>query len=136
MLLEGLQRFGGGWEGDGGTMCSSRSCAFEDMKPEEREKLQTVITEVKLSHELVSHILCGVIAMENFPPQSSHRRGQVWELAACWEARSERAGLFSLEKSSSGPVVPVVCCPTPHCTHWLFLCSVGNGLKPSTAHSR
>jgi len=38
--------------------CSSRGCAFESLKPEGREKFQSVITEVNLRHKLVSHILC------------------------------------------------------------------------------
>lgn len=48
MLLEGIQHLGAGWEGGGGTIHSSRSCAFDSLRPEGREKLQTVITEAKL----------------------------------------------------------------------------------------
>lgn len=47
MLLERLHHLRGGWEGNDGTICSSRSCALDSLKPEGREKLQTVITEVK-----------------------------------------------------------------------------------------
>lgn len=68
MLLEGIQHLGAGWEGGGGTIHSSRSCAFDSLRPEGREKLQTVITEVKLRYGLISHLLCGVITTGSFPP--------------------------------------------------------------------
>lgn len=51
-----------------GTIHSSRSCAFDSLRPEGREKLQTVITEVKLRYGLISHLLCGVITTGSFPP--------------------------------------------------------------------
>lgn len=75
MLLERLQHLRGGWEGDGGTICSSRSCAVDSLKPEGREKLQTLIREVKLSCELFSYLFlwCDCYGEVLFPKQSQER---------------------------------------------------------------
>lgn len=57
----------------GGTICSSRSCALDGLKPEGREKLQTVITEIKLWSGLTPFVWCDCYG-ELFPPKQSQER--------------------------------------------------------------
>ena len=57
--------------------------------------------------------MCWMLLLwrRDFTPKQSH--GRMRAGASCWEARIESAGLFSVEKTRSGLMVPLGVLPHP-----------------------